>query len=292
MRAATHHAVPAAPPQITAPVLTAAAAASFSKMDTVKTVGAGGFDGTTAPKPLVVKHLGLTPYEETFAAMRAFTAARDANMPDEIWLTEHLPVYTQGLAGKREHVLDTGGIALVQTDRGGQVTYHAPGQVIAYVLLDLVRRNLKVRELVRLIEEAVIATVRECGAEFGGIDSGIASGIESRTAGGAARSINPQRRSGMPGVYVEDAKLAALGLKVKQGRSYHGVSLNVDLDLQPFAGIHPCGYQGLRVTSLKALGVTVPCAQVSERLAGQLIAHFNAHRAGHYISGCDAPAAR
>ena len=241
-------------------------------MDAVKTVGASGFSGITSPKPLVVRHLGLTSYEEIFAAMRAFTAARDAGTADEIWLTEHLPVYTQGLAGKREHVLDTRGIALVQTDRGGQVTYHAPGQVIAYVLLDLARRNLKVRELVRLIEDAVIATVRECG-----VGCGIADGL------------NAQRRSGMPGVYVDDAKLAALGLKVKQGRSYHGVSLNVDLDLQPFAGIHPCGYQGLRVTSLRSLGVAVTCAQVSERLAGQLAAHFNAHRAGHYISGCDAP---
>ena len=183
MRAAAHHAESTTPPQMTVPVLTACEAASLSKGGTVKTVGAGGLAGITAPQPLVVKHLGVTPYEETFAAMRAFTAARDASTPDEIWLTEHLPVYTQGLAGKREHVLDTGGIALVQTDRGGQVTYHAPGQVIAYVLLDLARRNLKVRELVRLIEDAVIATVRECGI-----------------ASGAADGTNPQRRSSMPGV--------------------------------------------------------------------------------------------
>ncbi len=209
------------------------------------TLGAGGSTDIIAPQPLVVKHLGVTPYLETFAAMRAFTAARDANTADEIWLTEHLPVYTQGLAGKREHLLDTGTIALVQTDRGGQVTYHGPGQVIAYVLLDLTRRNLKVRELVRLIEDAVIATLNQCG-------------------------VDGKRRSGMPGVYVDNAKIAALGLKLKQGRSYHGVSLNVDPDLQPFAGIHPCGYPGLRVTSLAALGAALSSAQVSELLALQL----------------------
>ena len=223
----------------------------FPNRAAVETLGAGGSTDTIAPQPLVVKHLGVTAYAETFAAMRAFTAARDANTADEIWLTGHLPVYTQGLAGKREHVLDTGGIPLVQTDRGGQVTYHGPGQVIAYVLLDLARRNLKVRELVRLIEDAVIATLRECG-------------------------VDGQRRGGMPGVYVDSAKIAALGLKVKQGRSYHGVSLNVDLDLQPFAGIDPCGYQGLRVTSLAALGVALPCAPVAERLAAQLVAGLGA----------------
>ncbi len=233
---------------------TAASRAALATGPAVKTLGAGGSTGTIAPQPLVVKHLGVTPYEETFAAMRAFTAARDASTADEIWLTEHAPVYTQGLAGKPEHLLDTGTIPLVQTDRGGQVTYHGPGQVIAYVLLDLARRNLKVRTLVRLIEDAVIATLRESG-------------------------VDGQRRSGMPGVYVNDAKLAALGLKVKQGCSYHGVSLNVDLDLQPFAGIHPCGYQGLRVTSLQALGAALPCALVGERLAAQLAAALGAERA-------------
>ena len=223
-----------------------AAAPPFPNLAAAKTLGVSGSSDTIAPQPLVVKHLGVTPYLETFAAMRAFTAARDATATDEIWLTEHLPVYTQGLAGKPEHLLDTGTIAVVQTDRGGQVTYHGPGQVIAYVLLDLARRDLKVRTLVRLIEDAVIATLLECG-------------------------VDGQRRIGMPGVYVEGEKIAALGLKVKQGRSYHGVSLNVDPDLQPFAGIAPCGYPGLRVTSLAALGAAMSCAPVGERLAAQLV---------------------
>jgi lipoyl(octanoyl) transferase len=217
----------------------------------VRTVGAQGFPGIARSQPLVVKDLGVTDYEEAVAAMRAFTLARDADSTDEIWLTEHPPVYTQGLAGKREHVLDAHGIPVVQTDRGGQVTYHGPGQVIAYLLIDLKRRNLKVRELVRLIETAVIATLQEFG-------------------------VTGQRRSGMPGVYVGNEgggeKIAALGLKVKNGCTYHGVSFNVDLDLRPFAGINPCGYQGLRVTSLQTLGVPVSCAQAGERLAAQLTA--------------------
>ena len=179
-----------------------------------ETVVAQRFSTDVASKALVVKHLGLTPYAEAFAAMRAFTLARGAGTADEIWLTEHEPVYTLGLAGKPEHVLNPGTIPVVQTDRGGQVTYHGPGQVIAYLLLDLKRRDLKVRELVRRIEDAVIASVAGVG-------------------------IAGHRRAGMPGVYVDGAKIAALGLKVKNGCSYHGVSLNVDMDLAPFAGIHP-----------------------------------------------------
>ena len=224
-------------------------------------VVAQGFAPAYAPEPLVVKHLGRTAFEETARAMQAFTAARDAATDDEIWITEHTPVYTLGLAGKREHildgehVLDAHGIPVVQTDRGGQVTYHGPGQVIAYLLVDLKRRGLKVRELVRMIEDAVIATLAELG-------------------------VAGRRRAGMPGVYVgsasDGAKIAALGLKVKSAGTYHGVSLNVDCDLAPFAGINPCGYAGLRVTSLKSLSVGASGALVGERLAAHLVAGFGA----------------
>ncbi len=223
-----------------------------------KTVVAQGLPEANALQPLVVKHLGLTRFEEAAAAMRAFTAARDADTPDEIWITEHAPVYTLGLAGKHEHILNPGGIPVVQTDRGGQVTYHGPGQVVAYVLVDLTRRGVTVRRLVTLIEAAVLATLAELG-------------------------VAGQRRAGMPGVYVGvyvggpegglegGAKIAALGLKVKHGCTYHGVSLNVDLDLAPFGGINPCGYAGLHVTSLKALGVNAAVPQVGERLAAHLV---------------------
>ena len=216
-----------------------------------QTIGTSGSMRTIGPQALVVKHLGVMPYGESLAAMRAFTAARDDDTADELWLTAHPPVYTLGLAGKREHVLDPQGIdpqgiPVVQSDRGGQVTYHGPGQLIAYLLLDLKRRDLKVRELVRLIEEALIATLAQYG-------------------------VQGERQSGMPGVYVGGAKIAALGLKVRQGCCYHGLSLNVDMDLTPFAGINPCGYQGLRVTSLAALGVRATCHDAGQRVAAQLM---------------------
>lgn len=198
-----------------------------------ETVAAQRFQGIEPPKPLVVKHLGPMPYAKTFDAMRAFTLARNAQTPDEIWLTEHPPVYTLGLAGKPEHILNPGAIPVVQSDRGGQVTYHGPGQVIAYLLIDLERRDLKVRELVQLIEAALIVTLRGFGV----------AGV---------------RRAGMPGVYVESgAKIAALGLKVKNGCTYHGASLNVDMDLAPFRGINPCGYESLAVTQLADFNRTV-----------------------------------
>ena len=195
--------------------------------------------------PPQVKRLGLTEHAATFAAMRAFTAAREAETPDQIWLTEHAPVYTLGLAGKPEHVLDAHGIAVVQTDRGGQVTYHGPGQVVAYVLVDLRRRSFKVRELVARIEDAVIETLGTYG-------------------------VAGHRRAGMPGVYVDDAKIAALGLKVKNGCSYHGVSLNVAMDLAPFGGINPCGYEGLATAQLRDFAPGVTVEQAGERLAASL----------------------
>jgi len=198
-----------------------------------------------AVSPITLRKLGLTGHAATFAAMREFTARRDAHTPDEIWLTEHAPVYTLGLAGKPEHVLNPGLIPVMPTDRGGQVTYHGPGQAIAYVLVDLRARGLKVRELVARIEDAVIATL-------------------------AGYGVAGHRRDGMPGVYVNNAKIAALGLKVRGGCSYHGVSLNVDMDMAPFAGINPCGYEGLGTAQLVQFVPGASVREAGERLAAQL----------------------
>ncbi len=182
--------------------------------------------------------------------MQAFTDQRSASTPDEIWLTEHPPVFTQGLAGRAEHLLAPGDIPVVQTDRGGQVTYHGPGQVVAYTLIDLRRAGFGVRELVRRLEQAVIDCVAEAG-------------------------VQATRRPGAPGVYVGDAKLAALGLRVRRGCSYHGLALNVAMDLGPYARINPCGYAGLAVTDLAGLGVAGDVDTWGERLAGRLLAAFS-----------------
>jgi lipoyl(octanoyl) transferase len=200
-----------------------------------------------APAAVQVRRLGLTEHAATFAAMRQFTAAREMNTPDEIWLAEHLPVYTLGLAGKPEHVLNPGNIPVAAIDRGGQVTYHGPGQVVAYLLIDLRRRDFKVRELVARIEDAVLATLSGYG-------------------------VPGHRRAGMPGIYVNDAKIAALGLKVKNGCSYHGVSLNVAMDLAPFAGINPCGYEGLATVQLNQFVPGARVEEAGERLAANLAA--------------------
>lgn len=172
--------------------------------------------------------MGLVAYQPTLESMKAFTAGRTATTEDEIWLLQHPPVYTQGLSGKPEHVLDPGDIPVVQIDRGGQVTYHGPGQWVAYVLYDLRRAGVNVRELVTLLETAVINLLAELDI--------VANG-------------DPQAR----GVYVDGCKIAAMGLRVSRGRSYHGLSLNADMDLAPFTGINPCGYEDLRVTSIAAL---------------------------------------
>jgi len=177
-----------------------------------------------------IRSLGRVAYEPTWRAMQEFTRARAADAEDELWLLEHPPVYTLGLAGRHQHVLAPGAIPVVSTDRGGQVTYHGPGQAIAYVLLDLRRRGLGVKELVRGLEEAAIDLL-------------------------AVRGIAGSRRPGMPGVYVDGAKIAAIGLRVARGCSYHGIALNADLDLEPFARIDPCGYPGLACTRLADLGV-------------------------------------
>jgi len=194
----------------------------------------------------VVKRLGRVDYEPTFRAMQDFTAARTAETPDELWIVEHPPVYTLGQAGKPEHILEDVGIPIVKIDRGGQVTYHGPGQVVIYLLLDLQRLKIKVRELVTAIEQAVIDFL-------------------------AAQGVAAERRAGAPGVYVGDAKIAALGLKIKNGCSYHGLALNVDMDLSPFAAINPCGYAGLKVIQTKDLDIPLTAHEAGEQLSQHLL---------------------
>ena len=194
----------------------------------------------------IIKRLGRVDYEPTFHAMQAFTAARTAETPDELWIVEHPPVYTLGQAGKPEHILRDIGIPLVKIDRGGQVTYHGPGQVVIYLLLDLARLKIKVRELVSAIEQAVIDLLGDHG-------------------------VSAERRAGAPGVYVGDAKVAALGLRIRNGCSYHGVALNVDMDLSPFAAINPCGYAGLAVTQTRDLGIPLTAHEAGERFSQHLL---------------------
>lgn len=177
--------------------------------------------------------------------MQAFTAARGPDTPDEIWLLEHPPVFTLGLAGKREHILHTTDIPIIPIDRGGQVTYHGPGQVVAYLLLDLKRRGYGVRELVARMEQSVIDLL-------------------------VGYAITAERRERAPGVYVAGKKIAALGLRIKHGMSYHGLALNVDMDLTPFTHINPCGYAGLEATQLKDMGVVEDWDAVSRALGAML----------------------
>ena len=190
----------------------------------------------------IVKHLGLVDYLPTWQAMQAFTDHRDAQTPDELWLVEHPPVYTLGMAGKPEHVLRQTQIPLVNTDRGGQVTYHGPGQLVVYLLIDFKRLGIGVRELVRRIEQSVVDTLAGYGVDAHGDDKA-------------------------PGVYVGQEKVASLGLRIKNGAVYHGLSLNVDMDLTPFSWINPCGYAGLVVTQLKNLtDEPVDVLSVADRL--------------------------
>jgi lipoyl(octanoyl) transferase len=177
--------------------------------------------------------------------MRAFTDTRRPDTPDEIWLLQHAPVFTLGQAGRPEHVLDPGEIPVLRTDRGGQVTYHGSGQLVLYTLLDLHRLGLGVRDLVSLLEEAVVALLDDYG-------------------------LSGETLAGAPGVYVKGSKLASIGLRVRRGCSYHGLSLNVDMDLRPFERINPCGYRGLRMTQLSTLGGPTDLAQVSEQLTAHV----------------------
>ena len=195
----------------------------------------------------MTKRLGHAAYEPTWRAMKTFTASRAANTSDEIWLLEHPPVYTLGVAGRAAHLPRTeNGIPVVHTDRGGQITYHGPGQVVAYLLIDMKRRALSVRPLVRLMEDAVIDLLRDY-------------------------RITANHRTEAPGVYVGDAKIAALGLRISRGCCYHGLALNVDMDLSPFFAIDPCGYPGLSVTQLRDFGINDAPDAVAEKLARHLL---------------------
>lgn len=201
---------------------------------------------TPLARQLVVRHLGQIDYPAAFAAMQAFTDARRAVTPDELWLLEHPPVFTLGLNGNPEHLLATGDIPVIAVDRGGQVTYHGPGQQVVYLLIDVKRAHLGVRPLVTLMEQAVV----ELLAGFG---------------------TTAYARPDAPGVYVEQAKIASLGLRIRRGCSYHGLSLNVAMDLEPFGRINPCGYRGLRVTQLRDLGISSEMAEIRERLLSILV---------------------
>lgn len=194
---------------------------------------------------LLTRHLGRVEYLPTWRAMQDFTATRGPDTPDEIWLLEHPPVYTLGLAGKPEHLLRTTDIPVVKIDRGGQITYHGPGQIVVYLLLDLKRRNIGVKELVRRMEQAVIDLLEGYGTQA-------------------------ERRDKAPGVYVGNAKIAALGLRIRNGCCYHGLCLNVDMDLSPYAAINPCGYEGLAVIQCRDVGVTDNLEVVGEKLIEKL----------------------
>lgn len=213
---------------------------------------------TVAPVTIAVRRLGRQPYEAVWRAMQRYTERREPHTPDELWLVEHPPIFTVGLNGKAEHLLAPGAIPVVQIDRGGQVTYHGPGQLVVYLLLDLRRRQLGVRELVNLMEQAVIALL-------------------------AGYGIPATARRDAPGVYVEGAKIAALGLRIRHGCSYHGLAFNVAMELEPFTRINPCGHEGLAVTQLRALGVMEPEVMVAQRLLDTL-AHHLGYRAAVTIS--------
>ena len=201
-------------------------------------------------RSVVVRHLGCVAYEPTWHAMQHFTQNRDADTADEIWLLEHPRVFTQGQAGKAEHVLAAGDIPVVQVDRGGQVTYHGPGQLVAYVLVDVRRAGQGVRDLVTSIENSLIDLL-------------------------AQYDIAAQAKSDAPGVYVGDKKIASLGLRIRRGCSFHGLALNVDMDLQPFQRINPCGYAGLHMTQLREeTQQPVDMAEVGVRLRDALVLHL------------------
>ena len=195
---------------------------------------------------LQIRHLGQRDYEPVWRDMQQFTAQRDARTDDELWLVEHPAIFTLGLNGKPHHLLNTGNIPVLKVDRGGQVTYHGPGQIILYCLIDLERLGIGVRQLVQMIEQAIINLLAKYG-------------------------IDAQARRDAPGVYVEGAKIAALGLRIKRGRSYHGLSFNANMDLEPFSRINPCGYEGMAVTQMADLKPELNTSTLSTQLAEQLI---------------------
>lgn len=193
----------------------------------------------------VTRQLGLTNYSEIFEAMKAFTAQRNSNTPDELWLTQHYPVFTQGQAGKSEHILKQSKIPIVQSDRGGQITYHAQGQLVLYTLIDIKRAGIGIRHMVRLLENSIIAIL-------------------------STLNITAYADPKAPGVYVAGKKIASLGLRVRQGRTYHGLALNIDMDLSPFQLINPCGYAGLKMTQVSELTSEFDVVQIEQQLSNNI----------------------
>nr|WP_067286305.1 lipoyl(octanoyl) transferase LipB [Marinobacterium profundum] len=200
----------------------------------------------TVANTLILRSLGLVPYDTTWQRMQDLTNSRDDQTPDEIWLLEHSPVFTQGQAGKAEHVLNAGDIPVVQADRGGQVTYHGPGQLVVYLLLNLRRKSLGVRDLVDLMEQSVVALLAEYG-------------------------VQAYPKPDAPGVYVGDAKICSLGLRVRRGCSFHGLALNLDMNMEPFLRINPCGYAGMAMTQLASLVSGLDSAAAVSRMGDILI---------------------
>lgn len=198
------------------------------------------------PEHLILRKLGLQSYEPVWKEMQAFTDGRDESTPDEIWSLQHQPVFTQGQAGKEEHLLMTGDIPVVQVDRGGQVTYHGPGQAVIYLLINLRRRKIGVREIVNIMEEAIVATLAEYG-------------------------VKAYAKPDAPGVYVNDSKIASLGLRVRRGCSFHGLALNLAMDMEPFLRINPCGYAGMAMTQLNDLYADLDQEEATDRLLSHLI---------------------
>ncbi|MFU0446362.1 lipoyl(octanoyl) transferase LipB [Pseudocitrobacter faecalis] len=207
-------------------------------------------DAVLDTNTLLIRQLGLQPYEPVSQAMHEFTDQRDDTTPDEIWLVEHHPVFTQGQAGKAEHVLVPGDIPVIQSDRGGQVTYHGPGQQVMYVLLNLKRRKLGVRELVTLLEQTVVNTLAECG-------------------------IDAHPRADAPGVYVGEKKICSLGLRIRKGCSFHGLALNIAMDLSPFLRINPCGYAGMEMTQVQQWKTDATPDNISPLLVSHFLALLN-----------------
>src|SRR3990167_10655188 len=200
-------------------------------------------------QPLIVRHFDIIEYQQTWENMRDFTDHRANDTPDELWLLKHPPVFTQGLAGKAEHILNPHSIPVVQTDRGGQVTYHGPGQLVAYALFDLKRQQLHARELVRKLENSVIDVL----SHF---------------------SIEGQSRCDAPGVYVHNEKICSIGLRVRKHCSYHGIALNVDMDLTPFSYINPCGYEGMKMTQIKTFSPDITIKKTKALLVEAVVKNF------------------
>ena len=207
-------------------------------------------NGLCKTAPIKLKYLGLSAYEPVWRAMQDFTNNRDKQTPDELWMVEHPPVFTQGQAGKPEHILNPGDIPIIQVDRGGQVTYHGPGQIVIYPLIDLKRHKIGIKALVNGIEEALIQTMKEYG-------------------------VPARRKEKAPGVYVDEKKIASLGLRVRKGCTFHGLAFNICMDLEPFSRINPCGYTGLEVIQLSELNQLVDLKKVQELLIKKLCKELN-----------------